>query len=139
MDRWHNIHSYAIAMISRLLQWAKKLKAEAVTLWFCYRHPQTPLIAKLLAIAIVAYAFSPIDLIPDFIPVLGLLDEAILLPAAIWLTLKFVPAPVLEECKARAEQWFAEKRAKPRNWFGAMIVIVLWIAAAWLCWKLLFA
>ena len=72
-------------MLSKLLQWAKKLKAEVVTLWFCYRHPQTPLIAKILAVAVVAYAFSPIDLIPDFIPVLGLLDDAILLPIGIWL------------------------------------------------------
>ena len=64
-------------MLNRLLQWAKQLKREAVTLWFCCRHPQTPWLAKLLAVAIVAYAFSPIDLIPDFIPVLGLLDELV--------------------------------------------------------------
>lgn len=125
-------------MISRLLQWAKKLKAEAVTLWFCYRHPQTPLIAKILAISIVAYAFSPIDLIPDFIPVLGLLDEAILLPIGIWLTLKFIPQPILDECRGKAAQWLAEKHSKPRNWFGAAIVMILWIAAAWLCWKWFF-
>jgi uncharacterized membrane protein YkvA (DUF1232 family) len=125
-------------MIKRLLQWAKQLKAEAVTLWFCYRHPQTPLIAKILAIGIVAYAFSPIDLIPDFIPVLGLLDEVILLPIGIWFTLKFIPQPVLDECRAQATQWLADKNSKPRNWFGAVIVIALWIAAAWLCWRWFF-
>ena len=125
-------------MLSRLLQWAKKLRAEAVTLWFCYRHPQTPRIAKVLAIAIVAYAFSPIDLIPDFIPVLGLLDEAILLPIGIWLTLKFIPAPILATCREQAAQWLAEKHGKPRNWFGAAMVMVLWIAAAWLCWQWFF-
>ncbi len=123
-------------MIQRLLQWAKQIKREAVTLWFCYRHPQTPLMAKIFAIAVVAYAFSPIDLIPDFIPVLGLLDDAILLPIGIWLTLKFVPAPILVECREKAAQWMAEKHGKPRNWLGAAIVIVLWIAAAWLTWHI---
>lgn len=123
-------------MFTRLLQWAKQLKAEAVTLWFCYRDPRTPLIAKILAIGVVAYAFSPIDLIPDFIPVLGLLDEAILLPLGIWLTLKFVPKPVLDACRVQAAQWLAEKHGKPRNWFAAAIIVVLWIAAAWLTWVL---
>lgn len=123
-------------MIERLLQWAKRLKAQAVTLWFCYRDPRTPLVAKILAFGVVAYAFSPIDLIPDFIPVLGLLDEAILLPIGIWLTLKFVPAPVLEDCRNKAAQWLAEKHGKPRNWLGAAIIIVMWIAAAWLAWAL---
>lgn len=121
-------------MLERLLRWARRLKAEAVTLWFCYRHAQTPLIAKLLAIGTVAYAFSPIDLIPDFIPVLGLLDDAILLPIAIWLTLKFIPRPILEECRGKAAQWLAEQHAKPRNWFGAAIIISLWLLAVWLVW-----
>ncbi len=123
-------------MLYRLLQWAKQLKREAVTLWFCYRHSQTPLIAKMLAISVVAYAFSPIDLIPDFIPVLGLLDDAILLPIGIWLTLKFIPAPILAECREKATLWMAEKHGKPRNWLGAAIVIVLWIAAAWFTWHI---
>ncbi len=122
-------------MIKRLLQWAEQLQAEAVALWFCYRHPQTPLIAKFLAIAVVAYAFSPIDLIPDFIPVLGLLDDAILLPIGIWLALKFIPVPVLTACRAQATQWLAEKHAQPRNRYGAAIIVALWIVAAWLCWK----
>jgi uncharacterized membrane protein YkvA (DUF1232 family) len=125
-------------MINRLLQWAKQLKAEAVTLWFCYRHPQTPLIAKILAIGIVAYAFSPIDLIPDFIPVLGLLDDAVLLPIGIWLTLKLIPQPIIETCRAQATQWIVEKIHKPRKWLGAAIVIVLWMTAAWLCWRWFF-
>ena len=123
-------------MIERLLRWAKALKAEIVALWFCYRHPHTPLIAKVLAILVVTYAFSPIDLIPDFIPVLGLLDDALLLPIGIWLALKFIPAPVLAECREKASQWLQEKHGKPRNGFGAAIVIVLWIAAAWLTWHL---
>ena len=122
-------------MLNRLLQWANQLKAEVITLWFCYRHPQTPLMAKFFALCVVAYAFSPIDLIPDFIPVLGLLDDAILLPIGIWLTLKFVPAPILAECREKATLWMAEKHGKPRNWFGAAIIVTLWLVATWLCWK----
>jgi uncharacterized membrane protein YkvA (DUF1232 family) len=121
-------------MFKRLMQWAERLKAQIVALWFCYRHPHMPLIAKLLAVAVVAYAFSPIDLIPDFIPVIGLLDDAILLPIGVWLALKFIPKPILDECRDKAAQWLAEKHGKPRNWFGAAIILALWLGAAWLCW-----
>jgi uncharacterized membrane protein YkvA (DUF1232 family) len=122
-------------MMERLLRWANRLKAEAVTLWFCCRHAQTPLFAKALAIGIVAYAFSPIDLIPDFIPVLGLLDEAILLPIAIWFTLKFIPQPILDECRDKAAQWLAGQNAKPRNWFGAAFMLLVWLLVLWLMWE----
>jgi uncharacterized membrane protein YkvA (DUF1232 family) len=125
--------------MDRLLQWAKRLKREAVTLWFCCRDARTPILAKALALGIVAYAFSPIDLIPDFIPVLGLLDEAILLPGAIWLTLRLIPQPVRDDCRARADAWLAEKHTRPRNWFGAAFIVALWALAAWLTWKWLFA
>ncbi len=122
-------------MIKQLLDWAKLLKREAVTLWFCTKHAQTPLIAKICAWLIVAYAFSPIDLIPDFIPILGYVDEAILLPIGIWFTLKLIPPPVVDASRVQAEQWIADKRAKPRNWFGAAFIIALWIAGAYLCWR----
>jgi uncharacterized membrane protein YkvA (DUF1232 family) len=123
-------------MLKRLLQWANLLKREVVTLWFCTRHPQAPLAVKLLALLIVAYAFSPIDLIPDFIPVLGYLDEIILLPIGIWVALKLMPQPAVISSRAQAEQWLAEKHAKPRNWFGAALVVVVWLAAMWLTWQL---
>lgn len=122
-------------MFNRLLQWAKLLKREAVTLWFCTKHAQTPRIAKVCALLIVAYAFSPIDLIPDFIPIVGYLDDAILLPIGIWLTLKLIPQPVIEASRAQAEQWIADKRARPRNWFGAALIIVIWIAVLWFVWR----
>ena len=117
------------------MQWAAQLKAQIVALWFCYRHPQVPLIAKLLAVAVVAYAFSPIDLIPDFIPVLGLLDDAILLPVGVWLALKFIPQAIFDESREKAAQWLSAKHSTPRNWTAAVIIGVLWIAAAWLCWR----
>jgi uncharacterized membrane protein YkvA (DUF1232 family) len=121
-------------MIGRFLQWINRLMSQALALWFCARHPETPFIAKMLAIGVAAYAFSPIDLIPDFIPVLGFLDDALLLPLGIWLALKLIPKPVLDDCRAQAAQWMTEKRSKPRNWFGAAIVILIWLAAAWLTW-----
>jgi len=122
-------------MFKRLLQWANLLKREAVTLWFCTRNPQTPRAAKILALMVVAYAFSPIDLIPDFIPVLGFLDDAILLPIGIWIVLRLIPSTVIESSRVQAEQWLAEEHGKPRNWFGATVIIALWIVAIWFIWR----
>ncbi len=122
-------------MWQRLKSWARLLKSDIMTLWFACRHPQTPLSAKISAALIVAYAFSPIDLIPDFIPVLGLLDELILLPVFIWLTLKLVPAPVIAECRTRAQEWLAALKPKPRNYAAAAVIVALWIFAAWLLWR----
>lgn len=121
--------------MKRLREWAQRLKAEIVALWFCTRHPRTPFHAKALAVALVAYAFSPIDLIPDFIPVLGYLDELIILPVGIWLVLKLVPPDVLAECREQAVRWLDEKRPKPRSYLGAALIIALWLAALWLAWR----
>src|SRR5712691_6090661 len=96
----------------RLQEWAQRLKGEVVTLWFCTRHPRTPFVAKVLA---VAYALSPIDLIPDFIPVLGYLDDLIIVPAGVWLVLKLVPADVMAECRAQAASWLEERRPRQRS------------------------
>ncbi len=122
-------------MLARLKDWARQLKREVVTLWFAYRHAQTPLAAKILAVLVVAYAFSPVDLIPDFVPVLGLLDDLILLPAGIWLTLKLVPAAVLTACRQQAQAWLDARHAKPRNYVAAAVFILLWLFAAWLLWR----
>lgn len=122
-------------MFERLKKRARGLKRDIVTLWFAYRHPQMPLPAKIAAILIVAYAFSPIDLIPDFIPVLGFLDEVILLPAFIWLTLKLIPEAVVVESRSAAQAWMDAHRPKPRNYIAAAIIIALWTGAAWLVWR----
>jgi uncharacterized membrane protein YkvA (DUF1232 family) len=121
--------------MKRLREWARRLKTEVVALWFCTRHPRTPLLPKLLAAALAAYAFSPIDLIPDFIPLLGYLDEVILLPAGIWLVLKLIPPDVLAECREQAARWLDERRSGPRSYLGAALVIALWLAALWLVWR----
>jgi uncharacterized membrane protein YkvA (DUF1232 family) len=117
-------------MWQRLKQWAKALRKDVLTLWFAGRHPGTPLAAKLLALALAAYAFSPIDLIPDFIPVLGYLDEAILLPIGILICVKMIPEPVLAECRASADRWLAERHEKPRSWTGAAVIVLIWLALA---------
>lgn len=123
----------------RALTWRERvarLKREVLTLWLAGRDPRTPLAAKLLAAAVAAYALSPIDLIPDFIPVLGLLDDLIILPAGIWLALRMVPPDVLADCRSEAGK-LVEKPV-PRN--VALAVGVVWVvtivavavAVAWL-------
>jgi uncharacterized membrane protein YkvA (DUF1232 family) len=123
-------------MWQRLKSWAKALRNDVMTLWFAGRHPDTPLAAKLLALSLAAYALSPIDLIPDFIPVLGYVDEIVLLPIGIYFCLKMIPAGVLAECRSRTQQWFEENRGKPRSWVGAAAVGLIWVAGMWGLWVL---
>jgi len=110
--------------------WARRIKRDVLALWFARSHPATPWYAKALGGFVVAYALSPIDLIPDFIPVLGFLDDVILLPVLIWLTVRLLPPQVLTESRRKAEQWMAERRAKPRSVVGAVAIIVVWVAVA---------
>ena len=121
-------------MLERLKTWAAALKREALVLWFASRDPRASWHAKWLAIFIVAYALSPIDLIPDFIPIIGFLDEIILLPAAIWLVLKLLPQEVLLDSRARAQAWLEAHRPRPRNWIAAAVIVLLWMVALWALW-----
>lgn len=121
-------------MWEQLKRWARALKPEVVALWFCAKHPSTPLAAKILAGLVAAYAFSPIDLIPDFVPVLGYLDDLLIVPLGIYVALKLVPAPVLAECRSQAAAWLAERHARPRNYTTASVIVVIWIGFAWLTW-----
>lgn len=115
---------------SRLRDWARRVKRDGVTLWFAGRHPGTPWHAKALGLFVVAYALSPIDLIPDFIPVLGYVDDVLLLPGLIWLTLRLIPAPVLVACRQQADDWMRNAGARPRSRLGALLVVGVWIAVA---------
>ena len=112
---------------SRLRAKAQALKQEVITLSFAMRHPRTPWQAKLLGGLVVAYALSPIDLIPDFIPVIGLLDDLVIVPLGIALTLRMIPPDVLEESRARAR---AAGTKRPRSLAGAAIVISAWLLTA---------
>ncbi len=114
-------------MWQRIKSWARTLKNDGMTLWFCCRHPQLPWLPKMFALLVVGYFLSPIDLIPDFIPVLGYLDELILLPGCIYLILRMVPPAVLTEARAQATQWIAAHQPKPRSIVAAIVIVLLWL------------
>ena len=110
-------------MLESAKAWAKRLKRDVVALWLAARDSRTPLAAKLVAGAVAAYALSPIDLIPDFIPVLGYLDDLLLVPAGIWLAVRLVPPPLMAELRAEAE-----RRDRPLSRGGAAAVVAIWLA-----------
>lgn len=103
-----------------------RLRVEVHAAWLAARDPRTSWPARLFGLLVTAYALSPLDLIPDFIPVLGLLDDMVLVPLGLWLFVKMIPADVLAEARLCAEQASEE----PRSVWGALIVIAIWIAAA---------
>ena len=105
---------------------ARLLKGEVIALSFAVRHPRVPWYAKLLAACVVAYALSPIDLIPDFIPVLGYLDDLVLVPLGVALVIRLVPPDVLAECRARA----ARVVGRARSWAAAAVIIAIWVVLA---------
>jgi uncharacterized membrane protein YkvA (DUF1232 family) len=119
------------ATIDKWKQSARKFKAETYALYLAYKHPQTPWFAKIFTGLVVAYALSPIDLVPDFIPVLGYLDDLILVPLGIAFALRMIPAPVIAECRAQAQ--IEMQAGKPVNWFAAAVIIAVWVGLAALC------
>ena len=118
-------------MAQRLEKWkqqARRLKAEVYALYLAYKDPRVPLHARIFAACVVGYAFSPIDLIPDFIPVLGYLDDLILVPLGVVLALRMIPADVLADCRVRAQAMM--QQGKPVNKTAAVVIIVIWLALA---------
>ena len=111
--------------IKRLKQRAKELKTETYAIYLASKDPRVPWYSKAIIIFTVAHTFSPIDLIPDFIPVLGYLDDLIITPLGIWLALKTIPDDVLTECREEAQKLLDQDR--PTNWFAAGIIITIWI------------
>jgi uncharacterized membrane protein YkvA (DUF1232 family) len=114
------------ARLSPLRAWARALKRDAHAVWLAARDPRTPWIAKAVAAATAAYAFSPIDLIPDFIPVLGLLDDLVLVPAGLWLAVRLIPPAVLAEHRATAER----AAENPVSRLAGNVIFVVWGATA---------
>ncbi|MGN0746012.1 MAG: YkvA family protein [Aristaeellaceae bacterium] len=104
---------------------AARLKADIPALFLALKDRETPLAAKVLAGITVAYALSPVDLVPDFIPVLGYLDDVLLLPALIALTIRLIPRDVLARCRSQAEGMWANGR--PRRWFYALPMVLIWL------------
>lgn len=122
--------------IKNLKSLARKLKQDIFVLYLSYKDSRVPWYAKAVAICVVAYAFSPIDLIPDFIPVLGYLDDLILIPLGISLALKLIPPKVIEDNRTKAED--IKKNGKPKNWFVGFLFIIIWIVFAIWVGKLIF-
>jgi uncharacterized membrane protein YkvA (DUF1232 family) len=114
---------------------SKQLKSEVYALYLASKHPRTPWYAKAFAVLVIGYALSPIDLIPDFIPVIGYVDDLIIVPAGIALLIKMIPKEVLEECREKAcSQSISEKR---RNWTTAIIIVLIWLSAIYITFRLL--
>jgi uncharacterized membrane protein YkvA (DUF1232 family) len=120
----------AAGILARARRWARRIKRDTYALYLATRDPRTPWYAKLFAACVVAYAFSPIDLIPDVIPVLGYLDDLVVVPLGILLALAMVPPGVMAECRAAAES--NRPASKPKHWAGAAVIVAIWLlAAAW--------
>jgi uncharacterized membrane protein YkvA (DUF1232 family) len=115
-------------LAEKLKGWARRLKAELYALYLAYRDPRVPLYARVFAAIVVGYAFSPIDLIPDPIPVLGYLDDLVLIPLGIALSVRMIPEPVLAECREKASRLSAGSR--PVNRVAAGAVVAVWLALA---------
>ena len=111
----------------KISAWAKALKLDVLALWFALTHPGISGWAKVITFMAVAYALSPIDLIPDFIPVLGYLDDLIIVPVLVWLALKLVPIDVLKQSRDQAVEWINSNQSKPKSYVGLLIVLVIWL------------
>lgn len=125
--------SFFISMRTFFENWkdqTKRLKVEVHALYLAYRDPRVPWHARIFAALVVGYAFSPIDLIPDFVPILGYLDDLILIPLGIKLALSLIPKEVMEESRVRARE--IDLQNKSVNWIAASIIILIWIALAML-------
>jgi uncharacterized membrane protein YkvA (DUF1232 family) len=114
-------------MFERIKRWARALKRDTYAVYLVARSPDTPWYVKVLAVAVAAYAFSPIDLIPDFIPVLGYLDDLVLVPLGIWLVVSLIPEQAMAEYRARAD----EAMQRPRDSkLAAIVIIAIWMCGA---------
>ncbi|WP_371365352.1 YkvA family protein [Pseudomonas sp. QL9] len=122
-------------MYAKVKQWARSIKRQTMILWFCCKNPETPRLIKLLCLFVVSYALSPIDLIPDFIPVLGLLDDLIILPASIWLIIRLMPSHVYAASKIQAEAFELAHTQRPSSIFAAVVIFGIWLVLAVLCYR----
>ena len=113
------------SVIERWKQKARDLKKETFAIYLAYKDPRVPWYAKLLAACVVGYALSPIDLIPDPIPILGYLDDLVIVPLGIALVVRLIPPEILQECRQKAETAFC--RGQPKNWTAGAIIIIIWI------------
>lgn len=123
---WQTIHQH-------LKQWARNLKNEIIAMYFVMKHPKTPLYLRILVAIVVGYALSPIDLIPDFVPIFGYIDDMILLPLGIALIIKIVSKNILQECREKAKN--NPTVSKPKIWIAAYIIILLWFTVFYMLYE----
>ncbi len=121
--------------IEQAKQWARRIKQDVVAVYFAARDPRTPWFTRCLALAIAAYALSPIDLIPDFIPILGYLDDLIIVPLGLLLVIRLIPAPVMVECREKARVLLS----RPTSYAAAAVMVGIWLLvlggfAVWWVW-----
>ncbi|MCZ0875191.1 MULTISPECIES: YkvA family protein [Peribacillus] len=112
-------------MFDKIKIWARSLKRQIFILYFACKDERVPWHAKVFTACVVAYAFSPIDIIPDFIPILGYLDDVILVPIGIMIALKMIPKSVLTDCEVKAEEMM--KKGKPKNWIVGSLIVMIWV------------
>ncbi|MEC0300873.1 YkvA family protein [Peribacillus frigoritolerans] len=112
-------------MFDKIKTWARSLKRQIFTLYFACKDERVPWHAKVFTACVVAYAFSPIDIIPDFIPILGYLDDVILVPLGVMIALKMIPKNVLADCEVKAEEMM--KNGKPKNWIVGSLIVMIWV------------
>lgn len=122
-------------MLDSLRQWARRIKRDVVALWIAARDPRVPWYAKAIAAAVAAYALSPIDLIPDFIPILGYLDDLVIVPLGIFLAVNLIPDSLMAEFREEA----ARRQDRPKSISAAAVILFLWLSAAalvlWWFWR----
>jgi uncharacterized membrane protein YkvA (DUF1232 family) len=112
-----------VSLLAAVKGWARRIKRDVMTVYFASRDPETPLLVRLLALAIAAYALSPIDLIPDFIPVLGYLDDLLIVPAGIYLVIRLLPPHVIASSRLKAEAVCD----RPKSYVAAVLIILVWL------------
>ena len=113
------------SLFERLKHKSRELQQQTYALYLAYQNPATPWVAKALAGLVIAYAFSPIDLIPDFIPVLGYLDDLLLVPVGIWLAVRMIPENVMDQAREQATLEYLD--IKPRSWVVTVIILLIWL------------
>lgn len=123
-----------IPLLTRLKDWASRLVRNVLALWLAARDRRVPWAARLMALLVAGYALSPIDLIPDFVPVLGLLDDLLLVPGGVWVALRLIPPPLMAELREQAA-----RIARPRSSAGAAIIVLIWLGSAVAAWAYLIA
>lgn len=121
--------------VKQLKLWARRLKANLILLWLCCRQPDMPWLPKIVALVTVAYAVSPIDLIPDFIPVLGFLDDVILLPLGIALALRLIPDALQQRCRPEAEAMAGKRIQFKGQWLTISCIVLIWLLIGWALWR----